>query len=100
MSDIFQRLETFTGKKYLDQLNLIQKLTIRGETETEDNPIEKTKMQEELKKLANKEERTSSPNLDNPKEDLLQHMLTEETTVRHARGLVVGCAGAGKTTLL
>ncbi|XP_062588428.1 uncharacterized protein LOC134250093 isoform X2 [Saccostrea cucullata] len=100
MSDICKRLETFTGKKYLDQLNLIQKLTIRGETETEDNPIEKTQM-EELKKLANKEERTSSPtDLDNPKEDLLQHMRTEVTTVRHARGLVVGCAGAGKTTLL
>ncbi|XP_062593242.1 uncharacterized protein LOC134254722 [Saccostrea cucullata] len=47
MSDICQRLETFTGKKYLDQLNLFHKLTIRGETETEDNPIEKTKMRKE-----------------------------------------------------
>ncbi|XP_062593241.1 uncharacterized protein LOC134254721 [Saccostrea cucullata] len=44
MSNICKRLETFTGKKYLDQLNLIHKLTFRGETETEDDVIEMTKM--------------------------------------------------------
>ncbi|XP_061193746.1 uncharacterized protein LOC133201976 [Saccostrea echinata] len=33
ISDICQRLETFTGKKYLDNLNKIQKLTLRGEDE-------------------------------------------------------------------
>ncbi|XP_062585359.1 uncharacterized protein LOC134247029 isoform X2 [Saccostrea cucullata] len=33
-------------------------------------------------------------------ENLLQHMKTKMTRVRHARGIVVGCTGAGKTTLL
>ncbi|XP_061193662.1 uncharacterized protein LOC133201885 [Saccostrea echinata] len=43
MSDICQRLETFTGKKYLDKLNYIQKLTLKEEDE--DDIIEKVKME-------------------------------------------------------
>ncbi|XP_061194055.1 uncharacterized protein LOC133202278 [Saccostrea echinata] len=43
MSDICQRLETFTGKKYLDNLNDIQKLALRKEDE--DVIIEKVKME-------------------------------------------------------
>ncbi|XP_062571501.1 uncharacterized protein LOC134233549 [Saccostrea cucullata] len=45
MSDICQRLETFTGKKYLDNLNEIKKLTLRKETE--DAVIEKIKMEDQ-----------------------------------------------------
>ncbi|XP_061187275.1 uncharacterized protein LOC133195453 [Saccostrea echinata] len=44
MSDICQRLETFTGKKYLDDLNSIEKLTLRKEDE--DAIIKNVKMQE------------------------------------------------------
>ncbi|XP_061186285.1 uncharacterized protein LOC133194323 [Saccostrea echinata] len=44
MSDICQRLETFTGKKYLDDLNSIKKLTLRREDE--DAIIKNVKMQE------------------------------------------------------
>ncbi|XP_061193678.1 probable serine/threonine-protein kinase pats1 [Saccostrea echinata] len=43
MSDICKRLETFTGKKYLDKLNYIQKLTLKEEDE--DDIIEKVKME-------------------------------------------------------
>ncbi|XP_062586675.1 uncharacterized protein LOC134248280 [Saccostrea cucullata] len=45
MSDICQRLETFTVKKYLDNLNEIKKLTLRKETE--DAVIEKIKMEDQ-----------------------------------------------------
>ncbi|XP_061187344.1 uncharacterized protein LOC133195502 [Saccostrea echinata] len=44
MSDICQRLETFTGKKYLDNLNDIKTLILRKEDE--DAVIKNTKMQE------------------------------------------------------
>ncbi|XP_062604840.1 uncharacterized protein LOC134266639 [Saccostrea cucullata] len=43
MSDICKRLETFTGKKYLDKLNNIQKLTLKEEDEND--IIEKVKME-------------------------------------------------------
>ncbi|XP_061190973.1 uncharacterized protein LOC133199113 [Saccostrea echinata] len=43
MSDICKRLETFTGKKYLDNLNYIQKLTLKEEDE--DAIIEKVKIE-------------------------------------------------------
>ncbi|XP_062597700.1 uncharacterized protein LOC134259119 [Saccostrea cucullata] len=43
MSGICQRLENFTGKKYLDNLNSIKKLTLKEEDE--DAIIEKVKME-------------------------------------------------------
>ncbi|XP_062607193.1 uncharacterized protein LOC134268980, partial [Saccostrea cucullata] len=49
MSDICQRLETFTGKKYSDNLNEIKKLTLRREDE--DAIIKNVKMQEILEKM-------------------------------------------------
>ncbi|XP_062576661.1 uncharacterized protein LOC134238559 [Saccostrea cucullata] len=49
MSDICQRLETFTGKKYLDDLNSIQKLTLKEEDE--DAIIEKVKMESQYEMM-------------------------------------------------
>ncbi|XP_062620702.1 uncharacterized protein LOC134282311 [Saccostrea cucullata] len=49
MSDICQRLETFTGKKYLNDLNSIEKLTLRREDE--DAIIKNVKMQEIWEKI-------------------------------------------------
>ncbi|XP_062568675.1 uncharacterized protein LOC134230837 [Saccostrea cucullata] len=34
------------------------------------------------------------------KQRVLQYMVSGKTAVRHAQGIIVGCAGAGKTTLL
>ncbi|XP_061195553.1 uncharacterized protein LOC133203784 [Saccostrea echinata] len=49
MSDICQRLETFTGKKYLDTLKDIKTLTLRKEAE--DAIIKNVKMQEILETI-------------------------------------------------
>ncbi|XP_062597707.1 uncharacterized protein LOC134259121 [Saccostrea cucullata] len=49
MSDICKRLETFTGKKYLDDLNSIQKLTLKEEEE--DAIIEKVKMESQYEMM-------------------------------------------------
>ncbi|XP_062578842.1 uncharacterized protein LOC134240779 [Saccostrea cucullata] len=49
MSDICQRLETFTGKKYLDDLNSIQKLNLKEEDE--DAIIEKVKMESQYEMM-------------------------------------------------
>ncbi|XP_062598995.1 uncharacterized protein LOC134260458 [Saccostrea cucullata] len=49
MSDICHRLETFTGKKYLDDLKSIEKLTLRREDENA--IIEKVKLQVILEKM-------------------------------------------------
>ncbi|XP_062578084.1 uncharacterized protein LOC134239969 [Saccostrea cucullata] len=49
MSDICQRLETFTGKKYLDHLIEIKKINLRREDE--DAIIKNVKMQEILEKM-------------------------------------------------
>ncbi|XP_062578085.1 probable serine/threonine-protein kinase pats1 [Saccostrea cucullata] len=49
MSDICQRLETFTGKTYLDDLKYIQKLTIKEEDEKA--IIEKVKMESDSEML-------------------------------------------------
>ncbi|XP_062621697.1 uncharacterized protein LOC134283271, partial [Saccostrea cucullata] len=51
ISDICQRLETHTGKKYLDDLNKIQKMTLR--MEDENAIIEKIKL-ESLHKMVKK----------------------------------------------
>ncbi|XP_062593388.1 uncharacterized protein LOC134254867 [Saccostrea cucullata] len=49
MTHICQRLEKFTGKKYLDDLNSIQKLTLKEEEE--DAIIEKVKMENQYEMM-------------------------------------------------
>ncbi|XP_061170573.1 uncharacterized protein LOC133179912 [Saccostrea echinata] len=98
LEQIFQRMQTFLKSKGIS-VDYGKKLATIEKSDFGFEDMEKYKIiLEGILHILKENDENGAVNI--PPERFMAYMKKRKTTVRHARGIVVGCAGAGKTTLL